>query len=91
MLKTGMTPSAIVRHLDQYVIGQDEAKKVLAVAVYAHYRRVAAQSAGDVALAKSNVLLVGPSGTGKTLTCETLYGLLGVPFVTADANSLAQS
>ena len=94
MLKTGMTPSAIVRHLDQYVIGQDEAKKVLAVAVYAHYRRVAAQLAqttGDVALAKSNVLLVGPSGTGKTLTCETLSGLLGVPFVTADATSLAQS
>ena len=91
VLKTGMTPSAIVRHLDQYVIGQDEAKKVLAVAVYAHYRRVANQSAGDVALAKSNVLLVGPSGTGKTLTCETLSGLLGVPFVTADATSLAQS
>ena len=91
VLKTGMTPSAIVRHLDQYVIGQDEAKKVLAVAVYAHYRRVANQSAGDVALAKSNVLLVGPSGTGKTLTCETLSGLLSVPFVTADATSLAQS
>ena len=83
-----MTPSAIVRHLDQYVIGQDEAKKVLAVAVYAHYRRVAAQSAGDVTLAKSNVLLVGPSGTGKTLTCETLSGLLGVPLLTYPLLSL---
>ena len=91
VLSKETTPSAIVRHLDQYVIGQDEAKKILAVAVYAHYRRIAAQSDGRVALNKSNVLLVGPSGTGKTLTCETLAGLLGVPFVTADATSLAQS
>ncbi len=86
-----MTPRAIVSHLDQFVIGQDEAKRTLAVAVYAHYRKITALASGSGAIAKSNVLLIGPSGTGKTLTCETLAGLLSVPFVTADATSLAQT
>ena len=85
-----LTPSAIVRQLDQYVIGQDEAKRVLAVIVYAHYRKLA-RSTGEVEITKSNVLLIGPTGTGKTLLCETLSRTLKVPFVTVDATSLAQS
>jgi len=89
LLAKEVTPGAIVRYLDQYVIGQDEAKKVLAVAVYSHYRKMA--TLPDAAIAKSNVLLIGSSGTGKTLMCETLSRLLEVPFVTADATSLAQT
>ena len=85
------TPSAIVRYLDQYVIGQDEAKKVLAVAVYSHYRKIATLRNEQGLIGKSNVLLVGPSGTGKTLLCDTLSRMLNVPFVTADATSLAQT
>lgn len=85
------TPSAIVRYLDQYVIGQEEAKKALAVAVYAHFRKLSMPRSAGIELTKSNVLLVGPSGTGKTLMCETLSRMLGVPFVTADATSLAQT
>jgi ATP-dependent Clp protease ATP-binding subunit ClpX len=88
-LTPGVTPSAIVRYLDQYVVGQDEAKKTLAVAVYAHYRKVG--RARGLATTKSNVLLIGPTGTGKTLMCETLSRVIGVPFVTADAPSLAQT
>jgi ATP-dependent Clp protease ATP-binding subunit ClpX len=84
-------PSAIVRHLDHYVVGQDEAKKVLAVAVYAHYKKIARSQADGLEITKSNVLLVGPTGTGKTLMCESLARLLKLPFVTADATSLAQS
>ena len=86
-----MTPSQIVRHLDQHVVGQDEAKKILAVAVYWHYRKSARAAASGTRLIKSNVLLIGSTGTGKTLMCETLSKFLGVPFVTADAASLAQS
>ncbi len=90
MLAKEVTPSLIVRYLDQYVIGQEAAKKVLAVAVYSHYRKISlVQQAGNVA--KSNVLLIGNSGTGKTLMCETLSRMLGVPFVTANATSLAQT
>jgi ATP-dependent Clp protease ATP-binding subunit ClpX len=85
------SPSAIVRHLDQYVIGQDAAKRTLAVAVYAHYRKLALARDQGLEITKSNVLLVGPTGTGKTLLCESLARLLAVPFVTADATSLAQS
>lgn len=85
------TPSAIVRHLDAYVIGQEEAKKAISVAVYLHYRKLDLARRSGTALAKSNLLLVGPSGTGKTLLCETLAGCLGVPFVTASATSLAQT
>ena len=91
MLAKETTPSSIVRYLDQYVIGQEDAKKTLAVAVYSHYRKITWAQAERATLAKSNVLLIGSSGTGKTLTCETLSRLLGVPFVTADATSLAQT
>jgi len=86
-----LKPSVIARYLDQYVIGQDEAKQILAVAVYSHYRKVARSLQDGVRMAKSNVLLIGSSGTGKTLTCETLSTLLGVPFVTAEATSLAHT
>ena len=91
MLDKTIKPSTIVKHLDQYVIGQDEAKKVLAVAVYSHYRKIDKARKDAHELIKSNVLLIGPSGTGKTLLCETLSRVLGVPFVTADAMSLAQT
>ena len=91
MLARETTPSAIVRYLDQYVIGQEEAKKVLAVAVYSHYRKIATFQTSKGSIAKSNILLVGPSGTGKTLLCDTLSRMLDVPFVTADATSLAQT
>jgi ATP-dependent Clp protease ATP-binding subunit ClpX len=91
MLDHGIKPSSIVSFLDQYVIGQDDAKKILAVAVYAHYRKIAATRHDDVEMTKSNILLVGSSGTGKTLLCETLSRVLNVPFVTADATSLAQT
>jgi ATP-dependent Clp protease ATP-binding subunit ClpX len=85
------TPSAIVGYLDQYVIGQDEAKKTLAVAVYAHYRKCGRAQGNASTMTKSNVLLIGPTGTGKTLMCETLSRAIDVPFVTADAPSLAQT
>ncbi len=91
LLPKEITPSAIVRYLDHYVVGQDEAKKTLAVAVYSHYRKISALQQDAGAIAKSNVLLIGSSGTGKTLTCETLARMLSVPFVTADATSLAQT
>ena len=91
MLDIDLKPSAIVAALDQYVIGQDDAKKIVAVAVYAHFRKIARAQRDGAAIAKSNVLLVGSSGTGKTLLCETLSRILGVPFVTAEATSLAQT
>jgi ATP-dependent Clp protease ATP-binding subunit ClpX len=86
-----MTPSHIVKFLDQHVIGQDEAKRQLAVAVYTHYKKIEVAAADKEEIVKSNVLLVGPTGTGKTLMCETLSKVLQVPFVTANATSLAQS
>ena len=76
LLDPRLTPSAIVAHLDQYVIGQEDAKKVLAVAVYAHYKKVARSRQDGLEITKSNVLLVGPTGTGKTLMCESLARLL---------------
>ncbi len=91
MLDKRIKPSLIVKYLDQHVIGQDSAKKVMAVAVYSHYRKIANAKDDAVQTGKSNVLLIGPSGTGKTLLCETLSRLIGVPFVTADATSLAQT
>jgi ATP-dependent Clp protease ATP-binding subunit ClpX len=86
-----LTPSQIVKYLDQHVVGQDDAKKQLAVAVFTHYQKIGIAEAESVELVKSNVLLVGPTGTGKTLLCETLSRALDVPFVTANATSLAQS
>ncbi len=87
-----MKPSEIVRYLNQHVIGQEEAKRILAVAVYTHFKRTAKSKKADaVELVKSNILLIGPTGTGKTLLCETLARTLDVPFVTADATTLAQS
>ena len=86
-----MTPSQIVKFLDQHVVGQDEAKRQLAVAVYTHYRKIELATPDKVEVVKSNVLLIGPTGTGKTLLCETLSRVLEVPFVTANATSLGQS
>jgi len=86
-----ITPSYIVKYLDQYVIGQEDAKKILAVAVYAHFRKVARARSDRSRMAKSNVLLIGSSGTGKTLMCETLSRVLDVPFVTAEATSLSHT
>lgn len=85
-------PSAIKEYLDQYVIGQDSAKKYMAVAVYNHYKRLLHVEQGkDVELEKSNMLLVGETGTGKTLIARTIAKLLGVPFAIADATSLTQA
>jgi ATP-dependent Clp protease ATP-binding subunit ClpX len=86
-----LTPSLIFKYLDQYVVGQNEAKKVLSVAVYSHYRKLGKRRPDAVEVAKSNILLIGPTGTGKTLMCETLSRFLRVPFVTANATSLAQT
>ena len=86
-----LTPRRIVEALDQDVIGQDDAKRIVAVAVYAHFRKVERARATGMPIVKSNVLLIGPSGTGKTLTCETLAKVLDVPFATAEATSIAQA
>jgi ATP-dependent Clp protease ATP-binding subunit ClpX len=86
-----LTPSQIVAFLDQHVVGQDEAKRQLAVAVYTHYKKLELAAPAGLDIVKSNVLLIGPTGTGKTLLCETLAQALGVPFVTGNATSLAQS
>lgn len=86
-----ITPSALVKYLDQHVIGQDDAKKILSVAIYVHYRKLARVSQSGAAMGKSNVLLVGPTGSGKTLMCSTMARALKVPFVTADATSLTQT
>jgi ATP-dependent Clp protease ATP-binding subunit ClpX len=91
LLDKTLTPSSIVQRLDQYVIGQDDAKKTVAVAVYLHFRKIARVRQDNARMTKSNVLLIGPSGTGKTLLCETLSRILGVPFVTAEATAIAQS
>lgn len=87
------TPEEIKGILGQYVIGQDRAKKVLAVAVYNHYKRLrhADSSSDDVELGKSNILMVGPTGSGKTLLAETLARLLDVPFTIADATTLTEA
>ncbi|MBI3430730.1 MAG: ATP-dependent Clp protease ATP-binding subunit ClpX [Hydrogenophilales bacterium] len=86
------TPHEISGILDQYVIGQSQAKKALAVAVYNHYKRLRSNSgSGEVELAKSNILLIGPTGSGKTLLAQTLARLLNVPFVIADATTLTEA
>ncbi|GAB1393236.1 ATP-dependent Clp protease ATP-binding subunit ClpX [Rhodocyclaceae bacterium] len=86
-------PSEIRSVLDQYVIGQEQAKKILSVAVYNHYKRLRTDSKGkdEVELSKSNILLVGPTGSGKTLLAQTLARLLNVPFVIADATTLTEA
>jgi ATP-dependent Clp protease ATP-binding subunit ClpX len=90
-----MKPSQIKSALDEYVIGQDVAKQVLSVAVYNHYKRIEAQdllgSFDDVEIEKSNILLLGPTGTGKTLLAQTLARILDVPFVIADATTLTEA
>jgi ATP-dependent Clp protease ATP-binding subunit ClpX len=87
------TPKEISAVLDQYVIGQDKAKKVLAVAVYNHYKRLHSRERkrDDVELGKSNILLIGPTGSGKTLLAQTLARLLNVPFTIADATTLTEA
>ncbi len=85
-------PAEIKSILDEYVIGQEDAKKALAVAVYNHYKRISAMDTkGDVELQKSNILLVGPTGVGKTLLAQTMARLLNVPFAIADATSLTEA
>src|SRR5246500_591151 len=85
-------PAEIKNVLDQYVIGQDRAKKILAVAVHNHYKRIEAGSeAGEVELQKANILLIGPTGSGKTLLAQTLAKMLHVPFTIADATTLTEA
>ncbi|ASS74899.1 ATP-dependent protease ATP-binding subunit ClpX [Tumebacillus algifaecis] len=85
-------PGEIRNILDQYVIGQDQAKKALAVAVYNHYKRINSQTKNEeVELSKSNILLIGPTGSGKTLLAQTLARILNVPFAIADATSLTEA
>ncbi|MBX6393770.1 MAG: ATP-dependent Clp protease ATP-binding subunit ClpX, partial [Burkholderiales bacterium] len=87
------TPQEIRAILDQYVIGQEHAKKILSVAVYNHYKRLKHlnKTGDDVELSKSNILLIGPTGSGKTLLAQTLARLLNVPFVIADATTLTEA
>ncbi|WP_138202991.1 ATP-dependent Clp protease ATP-binding subunit ClpX [Haloimpatiens lingqiaonensis] len=85
-------PKEIKEHLDEYVVGQEEAKKALAVAVYNHYKRInSSVNTSDVELQKSNILLLGPTGSGKTLLAQTLAKLLNVPFAIADATTLTEA
>ena len=88
------TPVEIKTNLDNYVIGQDQAKRTLAVAVYNHYKRLRHKDKAhkdDVELSKSNILLIGPTGSGKTLLAQTLARMLDVPFVMADATTLTEA
>jgi len=84
-------PIDIHQHLNHYIIGQERAKKVLSVAVYNHYKRISANEIGDVELQKGNILVIGPTGTGKTLFAQTLAQYLDVPFTIADATTLTEA
>jgi ATP-dependent Clp protease ATP-binding subunit ClpX len=87
-------PEEIKKHLDDYVVGQERAKKVLSVAVYNHYKRIAnsgGKATGGVELQKSNIMLIGPTGSGKTLLAQTLAKMLNVPFAVADATTLTEA
>ena len=87
-----LKPKEIKHFLDDYVIGQEEAKKVLSVAVYNHYKRVTApRSVGDVELQKSNIIMIGPTGSGKTYLAQTLAKIINVPFAIADATTLTEA
>lgn len=85
------TPSQIKAHLDQYVIGQDEAKKTLAVSVYNHYKRISQSKKSDIEIQKSNILMVGSTGSGKTYLAQSLAKFLGVPFAIADTTTLTEA
>ncbi len=86
-----LSPREIMTHLDEYVVGQEYAKRVLSVAVYNHYKRIQGKSAGEIELEKSNILMVGPTGSGKTLLAQTLARILDVPFCIADATALTEA
>ncbi len=86
-----MTPAEIKEHLDQYVVGQEQAKKVLSVAVYNHYKRILYGAASPVEIQKSNVLMLGPTGSGKTYLAQSLARILNVPFAIADATTLTEA
>lgn len=86
-----LKPKEIKEFLDEYVIGQEEAKKVLSVAVYNHYKRVLSEKSLDVEIQKSNIIMVGPTGSGKTYLAQTLAKLLNVPFAIADATALTEA
>ena len=85
------TPEEIKTYMDRYIIGQDDAKIALAVAVYNHYKRIYFANSSDVELQKSNILLIGPTGSGKTLFAQTLAKILNVPFAIADATTLTEA
>lgn len=86
-----LEPAEIKEKLDEYVIGQEHAKKILSVAVYTHYQRLQHENTDDVELDKSNILLIGPTGTGKTLLAQTLAKVLNVPFAIADATTVTEA